>query len=101
MDGKASQRRYCIKHAKQSTLRAEGIAGTKARRQEKTTPLEELKGVWGGAVGNEAGGPQSTQDLGGPGEDWGFVLRTVGSHCVVFNLFCFFNRESDLLQFEF
>lgn len=68
-------------------MRAEGIAGTKALRQEKTAPLEELKGAGGGAVGNEAGRPQSPQDLGGPGEDWGFVLRTVGSRCVVCNLF--------------
>lgn len=40
-------------------------------------------------MGNEAGRPQSTQDLRGPGEDWGFVLRTVGNHWVVFSLFCF------------
>lgn len=57
MDGKAAQRRYCIKHAKQPTLRIEGIAGTKALRQEKTTPLEELKGQGEGQWAMRQAGP--------------------------------------------
>lgn len=83
-------------------LRAERAAGAKAPRQEKSTCLGRTpEGSGGGAVGNEAGGPLSTQDLGGPGEGLGFGSRRSGKPLGCFYFVLFFNQESDLLQFEF
>lgn len=87
---------------KQAMLRAEGTVGAKALRQEKATPLEELKAAEDEAMGNEAGRPQPTQDLDGPGEDLGFCSGCNREHWVVFILFCFvFKQVSELLQSEF
>lgn len=63
--------------------------------------MAELKEAGGEAVGHEAGKPQLTQDLDGPGEDLGFCSGCSREHWVVFILFCLFNQESELLQFEF
>lgn len=59
--------------------------------------MEELKEAGGEAVGDEAGRPQPTQDLDGPGEDLGLCSGCSREHWVVFILFCFFNQEIELL----